>query len=211
MSFINSLLLDRVAYGFAGSYEFATTQVLLKSGRSVRNAERSRPKYRCSAPFNNIQVEHRALVVNAFNACLGPVQVFRFFDRDDYLLDDVTIGTAVGGADETMQLIKPYTFGGTTTNRNITKPVDSTVDYDRGEEVLGAAPALTLTEDDVSLAFTVDYLTGIVTFTSSAAKVIRATGWFDVPVHFEHDLLTFARNEQNAHTSDIDLVEDTFA
>ena len=189
----------------------------LTSGRTRRNAERSRPLYRYTAPFNNIQADHLATVISAFNACLGSTHSFRFFDRNDYLLDGVSIGTADGTTDQTLQLIKPYTFGGTTVNRTITKPVDSAVDYSRGTAQLGAAPAFVITEENLTaspqvaatpISFSLDYDTGIVTFTSTAGYTIRATGWFDVPVYFEHDTLAFATNNLNAHSADIDLVED---
>ena len=209
MSWIDSpLLLDRVAYGFMVSRIFVVTQVQLFSGKDKRNAETTRPRHRCEAPYSNIQADHHALVVDAFNACLGPVHSFRFFDRMDYLLDDVIIGTADGGTDQEIQLIKPHAFGGQTTDRIITKPVDSAVDYQRGEEVLGAAPAYIITADNTPISFSIDYTTGIMTLTETLDEVIRATGWFDIPVHFEHAQLSFSINEKNAHSSDIDLIED---
>lgn len=216
MSFINSLLLDRVAYGFTGGPTWMTTKVMLRSGRVRRNAERSVPLHRYTLPYQNLQPEHRADVIEAFNACRGSLHSFRFFDRNDYQLDAVNIGTADGTTDQEIQLIKPYTFGGTTVNRTITKPVDSTVDYGRGTNRLGSAPAFVITAENPSaspvtatpISFTMDYSTGIVTLTSTNGYVIRATGWFDVPVYFEHDELQFSTNELDAHTTDIDLVED---
>lgn len=208
MSFINSLLLDRVAYGFAGGPTFATTQVKLHSGINRRNAERSRPLHRYSASFMNIQSEDLGVVVAAYNACLGATHSFRFFDRMDYKLDDEVIGTADGTTDQELQLIKTYSFGGTETERTITKPVDSTVDYGRGTNRLGAAPAFVIKADGTPISFTLDYSTGIVTFTASAGESITASGWFDVPVHFVHDELMFSVNNLDAHSADIELAED---
>ena len=192
MSFIDSRLLDRIAYGFKGGPTFSTTKVRLLSGRTKRNAERSLPLHRYTAPYDKISTEDHDTVLAAYMACIGSVHSFRFLDRSDYILDDVIIGTAVGGAGETMQLIKPYTFGSQTLNRNITKPVTG----------------ITLTEDDVSLAHTLNTSTGIVTFTSTAAKVIRATGTFDVPVYFDEDSMDFSYDNWAAHSTDIILLED---
>jgi uncharacterized protein (TIGR02217 family) len=190
--FIDDTLLDRVAYGFTGGPTWATTRVQLISGRTKRNAERSLPLHRYSAPYDRIQDTDHATVLAAYMACIGPIHSFRFKDRSDYQLSDVTIGTAAGGADETMQLVKPYSFGSETLERKITKPV----------------AGITLTEDDVGLAHTIDLLTGIVTFTSSAGKVIRATGEFDVPVYFDDDSMDFTFDNWAAHSTDVNLIED---
>lgn len=204
MPFINERLLDKVAYGFSGGPTWATTRVSLISGRSKRNAERSQPLHRYSAPFQNIKPEHYDLLIENYMVCLGPQSSFRFKPPTDFTLNDGIIGTAVGGTDETMQLIKPYSFGPVggeiLLNRNITKPVDSTVYTD--------AVALTLTEDDVGMSFTVDYETGIVTFTSTIGKVIRATGEFDVPVHFDEDSMDFDYSTLLSLSGDIILLED---
>ena len=211
MSFIDSLLLDCVAYGFSGGPTWSTTRVTLASGMVRRNAERERPVYRYTAPFNNLKQEQLSVVVQAFNTCLGGLHSFRFFDRMDYLLDDAVIGTADGSAGQEIQLVKPYTFGAQTINRPIKKPVDSMVDYGRGERTLGPAPAFAVTANGSPIAFTLDYTTGIVTLTGTAGHVIRASGWFDVPVYFEHDALNFALNNKNAHSTDVDLTEDLMA
>jgi len=192
MSFIDASLLDRVAYGFSGGPTWSTTRVKLISGRSKRNAERSLPLHRFTAPFNNIRPEHRDIIVDSYMACLGPVHAFRFKDYSDFELLNVVIGVAAGGAGETMQVIKPYTFGTETLERKITKP----------------NVGLTLTEDDVSLAHTLDPLTGIVTFTSTVGKTIRATGTFDVPVFFDDDNLDFSFETWEALSVDIVLEED---
>lgn len=204
MSFINERLLEKVAYGFDGGPTWATTRVVLVSGRSKRNAKRSQPLHRFTAPFQNIQPTHYELLIDTYMACLGPVHSFRFKCPSDYILNDVIMGTAVGGVDETMQIIKPYSFGPAggefLLNRNISKPVDSTVYTD--------ATPLTLTEDDVPLAATFNYITGIATFTSSLGKVVRVTGEFDVPVHFEEDILNFDYSTLEALNGDIVLLED---
>jgi uncharacterized protein (TIGR02217 family) len=211
--FIDDRLLDFVAYGFRGGPTWATTKVGLVSGHVRRNAERSLPLYRFSAPYDRIKPEHHSKVISAYNACLGPVHSFRYKDRADFELDDVIIGTAVGGVDETMQIIKPYEFGPTPTvvNRVIKKPVDSTK-YNIANGYQTDAVALSVTEDDgggpVPLAHSVDYDTGILTFTSTATYIIRVTCEFDTPVMFDDDRLEFVYQTFKAHSAEIVLLED---
>jgi uncharacterized protein (TIGR02217 family) len=218
MAFRDERLLELVGYGFTGGPTFSTTRVSLVSGHERRNAERSRPKYRYTAPFDAIDTSHQDIVIGAYVANLGPVHSFRFKDWADYTLDNEELGQAVGGGED-MQLVKNYTFGDPavpgfnwTVTRPITKPVDSTR-FTKAAGYVTDSVALTLTEDTgggpAPLAFTCDYTTGIVTFTATAGAIIRAaTGEFDVPVHFDDDSLDFTFQNWRAHSTEIVLVED---
>lgn len=194
--FIEDRLLTRVAYGFSRGPGFLTTAVTLHSGRVARNAERSTPLFRYSAPYKNLKPQHLILVETAFMACLGRLHGFRFKDHVDYQASVENIGTSDGSTDETMQLIKTYTFGSESTVRAIKKPVAGTV---------------SLFEDGVPLASSVDTTTGVVTFTSSVGKVITATFEFDVPVMFVDDDLQFNLVNLSAHSGEINLMEDLTA
>ena len=199
MSFIESRLLTKVAYGFSGGATFQTTRVKLYSGYVARNAERSMPLYRYSAPYNALSLTDHAIVVAAFNACLGGVHGFRFKDHSDYSATGEVIGTGTGATDQTLQLTKTYTFGSTSLVRTIKKPVAGTVQ---------------LYEDGSPLSSTVDTTTGIVTFTSSAASpnvTITADFQFDVPVMFADDDLSFSYVEKLVQSTEINLVEDLSA
>ncbi len=192
MAFIETQLLSKVSYGLGSDPTFLTTRVALFSGIIVRNAERSLPLFEYNAPYQLIGEADHAVLYAAFLACLAGLHSFRFKDWADYQLITETLGTAAGGADETMQLIKTYTFGANSTVRNIIKPT-------------GQA---TLFEDGGALASSTDTTTGIVTFTSSAGKVITATVDFDVPVMFMNDKLQSNFNNWQAHSTDINLLED---
>lgn len=218
MAYRDERLLELVGYGFSGGPTFSTTRVELVSGHERRNAERGRPRYRYSAPFDAIDTDHQDLVIAAYIANLGPVHSFRFKDWADYTLDAEELGTAAGTVDETMQLVKNYTFGDPaapgffwTVTRPITKPVDSTR-FTKANGYVADAVALSLTEDTgggpTPLAFTCDYVTGIVTFTATAGAKIQASGEFDTPVHFDDDTLDFTFQNWRAHSTEIVLVED---
>lgn len=196
MAFIETRLLDKVRYGLESSPTFLTTKVSLYSGIVARNAERSLPLHEYNAPFEAIDEDDHAAIVAAFIACKGGLDSFRFKDWADFEGTLETLGTAVGGAGETMQLIKTYDFGSGSTVRNIVKPV---------------AGSVSLFEDGVPLASSVDTTTGIVTFTSSAGKVITATYEFDVPVMFMNDKIQTNYDYWLLHSMDIDLMEDLAA
>lgn len=197
MSFIDARLLDCVAYGTEGGPTWATRKVPLKSGVVRRNATRSRPLYRYAVIYQNLQPEHHAEVIAAFNACMGGVHSFRLKDWADFEADNVQLADVGTGSAQQVQLAKPYTFGGETIWRPIYKPVSGTV---------------TLTADDAPLSATIDYDTGIASFTASIGDVIRWTGQFDVPVMFEDDVMSFSADSRGERglflTTDAALIED---
>lgn len=212
MSFYSDLLLDFAAYGFRTRRRWVTTRTGLRSGRVNRNGEVTRPKLFFIAPYDRIKPEHYERLESEFDVCQGGLHSFRFRDKQNHTLDNVVLGTATGATDETMQIIKPSrSFGGNVFNRIITKPADSTK-YTIANGYEHNAAALTLTEDTgggpVNLAFTVDYDTGIVTFTSSAGAIIRCSGEFHVPVFFADDELDFELTTYQAHSTQITLEED---
>ncbi len=197
MAFIESQLLIKVSYGLESSPSFVITRVGLFSGIIARNAETSLPLFEYNAPYQSIGEADHAVLYAAFSACKAGLHGFRFKDWADFNLAGEIIGTSVGGADETMQLIKTYTLGGQSTVRNIIKPTGQVV----------------LLQDGGALASTTDTTTGIVTFTaSSGGKVISvSSGEFDVPVIFTNDTFQSNFNQWQAHSTDVNLIEDRAA
>lgn len=199
MAFIEERLLDCVAYGTQGGPSWSTRRIPLRSGIVRRNAQRSRPLYRFILLYQNLNAEHHAAVIDAFNACRAGVFGFRLKDWSDFTAEDqlVAVGT---GAPQSIQLAKLYEFGNENASRPIRKPVVGSV---------------TLTADFAPLAATVDYTTGIATFTAGASDIVRWSGQFDVPVTFDEDELMFSADSRNAVglilTSDVTLSEDLSA
>lgn len=197
MAFVEARLLECVSYGTRGGPTWATRKVGLKSDIIRRNPRRSRPLYRYTVIYRNIQAEHHIEVVNAFNACLGGVFAFRLKDWADFEADDELISVLGTGSEQTIQLAKIYQFGDRNVVRNIRKPVEDTV---------------TMTADGAPLAVDVDYTTGMATFTAGSGDVLRWSGEFDVPVMFEDDSLSFSGDDKGAGglflNSDVSLLED---
>jgi uncharacterized protein (TIGR02217 family) len=199
MSFVEARLLDCVSYGTQGGPSFLTRRVPLRSGIIRRNPLRSRPLYRFMIVYRNLQPEHHAEVLHAFNACYGGAFGFRIKDWTDFQATDELIGLATGSA-QTVQLAKLYEFGNINISRPIRKPVDGTV---------------TLTANGVPIAATIDSTTGEATFNTTASQVVRWSGEFDVPVMFEDDDLLSSMDDKNEQglflTSDVTLIEDIAA
>lgn len=200
MAFVEARLLDCVAYGTQGGPTWKTRKVVLRSGITRRNPVRSLPLYRFNVVYRNLLPEHHVEVFEAFNACMGGVYGFRIKDWSDYLAEDVLLPVLGTGAPQSVQLTKPYTFGSLSIARRIRKPVDGTV----------------IVEADGSpISASVDYTTGVATFTAGSGDVLRWSGEFDVPVMFADDQLLFSQDNKNAEglflTSDVSLEEDTGA
>jgi uncharacterized protein (TIGR02217 family) len=208
---IDDLLLDFGAWGYRSQRVWLTTRVPLNSGRERRNAERSRPRMMFKVPYDRVPDSMRAQLAGAFDACMGPVFNFRFRDKQDNQAVDIELGTAVGGG-ESMQLIKPYTFGPLSYERVIKFPADANK-YNKAGGYHHDATPLALTEDTgggpVALSgVSCDYSTGLVTFNATAGAVIRATFEFHVPVHFDDDVLDLVFTTYGHHSTDITLIED---
>lgn len=199
MAFIETRLLDCVSYGTAGGPTWATRRVGIKSGVIRRNPRRSRPMYRFQILYQNLLESDHAEVIAAFNACMAGVHGFRIRDWSDYQASDefVTLGT---GAPQSVQLAKLYEFGVQNVSRPIRKPVSGTV---------------TLTADGLPQAASIDYTTGIATFTAPLGDIVRWSGQFDVPVMFEDDELFFVAESRSGNslvlTSNVNLLEDLSA
>lgn len=200
MSFVEARLLDCVSYGTQGGPTWKTRKVQLRSGITRRNPIRSRPLYRFNVIYRNLLPEDHIEVINAFNACYGGVYGFRIKDWSDFVADDELIPVLGTGSPVTTQLIKTYTFGNRSVTRPIRKPVTGTV---------------TLTDDGSPLSASIDYTTGMATYTGSVGGIIRWSGEFDVPVMFQDDELMFSGDDKGANglflTSDVGLEEDLSA
>lgn len=198
MAFIEERLLDCVSYGTSGGPTWRTRRISLNSGVVRRNAMRSRPLYRFSVLYKNLDPLGHKAVYDAFNACMGGLHSFRLKDWHDFEAVDEQFALATGSS-QTVQLTKTYSFGAQSLARPIRKPVSGTV---------------TLKHNGTPFSPTsVDYTTGLVTFTTTAGHVVSWSGEFDVPVMFEEDELPFSGEDRGAAglflSGDVMLVEDT--
>lgn len=196
-----------VAAAWEGGPRWRTDIVTGRSGVEKRNSPwaHGRRRYRVSVPQGR-HVEREALIA-FFHGRRGPLYSFRIRDWSDYksgvanvsvAADDQTLGTG-DGSDTTFQLVKLYDASGAEPyTRNITKPRNGTV--------LVAVDGVTKTE---GTDYTIDYTTGIVTFTTAPGSGLSVTAGFqfDVPVRFEDEELPATFTVGDIEGSDERLVE----
>ena len=179
MSYIESRINDNeIIFETAGGPAFATNIVVTHSGREKRNANWSQARGRWELGERVMHQSELEAIVKFFRAVQGRALGFRFKDFADFTVTTANgrLGTGVGNGGVAYQMKKRYTQGTQNIDRDIKKPISSTVKVfvDAVEQLSG---------------YTLDVNTGIVTFSSSksAAQVLTWSGEFDLPVRFDTD------------------------
>lgn len=169
------------------------------NGKTRRNGRWLYPKHKYNAQFLNLPKADQQHVLAAFHVAVGQLHCFRFKDWNDYEAvsaagdwEPMLLPTA--GTMTPAQLFKRYVFGSGTKDRRIQAPVSATV---------------VVLRNGVPVSATVDYETGLVTpLANWVAGDYTWTGEHDVWVRFNSDYNAFAIGNKNAHTSDIELIEE---
>lgn len=180
MAFHDVRLPESIARNYVGGRGFLTVIVPILSGFEARDIKWSiaRGRWRLGFPLDEDQYE----TVTAFFYCRsGRGHSFRLKNWHDYKLGDdgtdtyQSIGTA-DGIEVDFQIYKRYSSGGINYDHTLTKMVAGTVRVwvDDVEQVSG---------------WTVDLLTGIVTFSVAPADTLDVAVLceFDTPVRFDVD------------------------
>ena len=186
MAFPEIRFPDNISRGARGGPERRTQVVELASGDEERNASWANSRRRYDVAYGIRRADDLAAVVAFFEARNGRLYGFRYKDWADYKSSlpsqaitptdqQIAIGTGTATA---FSLIKRYTSGAQTWVRTIAKPIAGTVRI-----ALGVVEQMS--------GWTVDAITGVVTFTSApgGGVIIRAGFEFDVPVRFDTDML----------------------
>lgn len=203
MAFHDVRLPIEIERNAKGGPRFNTTINELFSGHEKRNVNWSKTKGKWTVGYG-LEYKDQLLddVIAFYYARQGMAHSFRFKDWSDYEIGNFvtetpqTIGTG-DGAEVDFQIEKRYVSGSQTFHREITKPVDGTVRVWKSgvEQVSG---------------WTVDLLTGIVTFSVAPANgvTIAVLCEFDVPVRFGSDDLDIDMEIYNAGSApEISIVE----
>ena len=175
-----------VALGARGGPERATDIVTLASGREERNSRWARSRRRYNAGYGVKSRADMQAVLAFFEERRGRFHSFLWRDALDQSSHggdgtptplDQAIGTGDGTA-TTFQLVKIYGASFDPYVRPITKPVAGTI-------------RVAADGSELMTGFTVDTLTGIVTFAVAPGEdaAITAGFLFDVPVRFDTDRL----------------------
>ncbi|PYE88393.1 DUF2460 domain-containing protein [Phyllobacterium leguminum] len=171
-----------VSFGATAGPEWRNEIVTLTSGHEKRNARWAQSRRHFDAGTGLRSLDDLKQVLAFFEARRGSLYAFRFRDPFDHVAKDERIGTG-DGRTAIYPLVKRYGDGADAYVRPIGKPVAGSVKI--------AVGGVEMVEGE---AFTVDGLTGIVTFAADtiplADKPVTAGFVFDVAARFDTDRLT---------------------
>jgi len=203
MAFHEIRFPDDIAFGARGGPEFNTSVIITGGGFEQRNINWARARRRYDVAHGVKTPAQFDVLLAFYLARQGRAHGFRFKDHADFAMPQQSIGSG-DGATTQFQLFKRYASGGIDYDRAIAKPVAGTV-----QVWLDAAP------QSEGVDFSVDYTSGLITFTIAGSpsepapgRDVRASCEFDVPVRFDTDLMS-AENAsfETMRWSGIELVE----
>lgn len=183
MAFHNVQLPVQVERGAQGGPSFKTTILELSSGYEKRNIDWQRVRGEWDLAYGIDTKEDHEEVLAFFYARQGKAHSFRFKDWGDFTIGDDANDTpqeiaTADGVGTQFQIVRRYADAGATFDREITRPVDTTV------------RVFVNTVEQLS-GWSVDVSTGVVTFTVAPTldDTIEVICEFDVPVRFDIDHL----------------------
>lgn len=181
-------LPEEVEKGAQGGPQFSTTIATLANGYEQRNRNWASARATYDVSYGIDGPDLYGEVLAFFYTRGGMFHSFRFKDWSDYTIgdDDTDTPESIGtgdGVTATFQISKTYISGIYTYVRDITKPVSGTVRV----FVNGV-------EKTITTHFTVNLLTGVITFTLGNeppnGETVAVICEFDVPVRFDTDLVS---------------------
>lgn len=188
MAFHDVVFPEDYSRGAVGGPEFRTTVVTTGTGYEQRNADWATARGRWDLSRLLYNESTREATIAFFRARQGRAHSFKFLDWADHFVGMVWVGNVLthngahnfatgNGSATAYQIYKVYDSGGHTERRNITRPKSAIKVYLNGVEQVSG--------------YTVDYATGIITFSVAPGGGV-AIGWsgeFYVPVRFDTDAL----------------------
>lgn len=182
-TFIETQFPPDISYNSQGGSGFNTTVFEATSGFEQRNINWSASRAKYDVAHGIKHKSDMDIIVDFFMAMRGKAYAFRYKDWGDFQIANQEIGVG-DGTTVAFQLIKVYSdpLALQTFTRTIKKPVNGSLT----SVLVAGAP---------NTNFTLDYTTGILTFTAGHAPTVGQTVViayieFDVPVRFDTDDLT---------------------
>ena len=186
MAFHDIRFPDNISRGARGGPRRRTQVVTLASGAEERNASWADSRRAYDASFGIRRADDLAQVIAFFEARNARLHAFRWKDWADYKSCppsgtpdplDQELGTG-DGETTAFQLVKRYASGAQAWTRTITKPEAGTV-------------RVAIDGVEQGSGWSVDALTGIVTFDAAPGAGVALTAGFafDVPARFDTDEL----------------------
>lgn len=198
MAYHNEVFPTNISHGSKGGPGFKTDVIVFGSGSEKRNIDWAKTQCKYNVAWGIHLNEDITTLLNFFRARMGMAHSFPYKDWGDFEGTGELIGT--GDAVETQfQLIKTYDSGGYDDYvRDITKPKPGTVKIyiDAVEQTSG---------------WSIDPLTGIVTFTAAPGDTLLITADYEfyVPCRFDTDYFPISLDYYEAHSMpDVPVIED---
>lgn len=173
------------SFGFTSEPQYSVTAIETAGGQEVRNRNWSRPRLRFTATVGPRAAEDIQIALNFWHGVGGMAYGFRFEDGADYKscfvhLDPSSTDQPLepsADSPSSYQLLKRYTIGTRSQDREIYKPRTGTI-------LIAEDGVLLVEETD----YTLDYDTGLVTFVGpEPSGVLTWGGEFDVPARFDSE------------------------
>lgn len=201
-----------IAQDLTGGPEYSTTVVVLASGVEQRNQNWDSPRRRYRLTKDLTDPAKIAEIVSFFQNRKGKAHSFKLKDAQDFYVGMDYVSNVLSftgqhafatgdGSTTAFQLQKRYLSGGYEEDRKITRPVDPGVGAIR---IYVNAVLKTVTVD-----YTINYSTGVVTFTSAPpnGQTIAWAGEFRVPARFDTDHLELEARGAVYAVARLDLIE----
>lgn len=174
-----------LSFGFVSEPMYVVSVIERASGVESRNRSWSRPLYRYTALLGPRVEGDVQDALEFYHAVGGRAYGFRFRDPVDYL--SCRVGQTLSAVDqplyllsgyspESYQMVKEYSYGALTQQREIYKPVLGTI--------LVADNGVLKTE---SVDYSIDYARGLVELAFTPVGPLTWGGEFDVPVRFDSE------------------------
>lgn len=189
-------LPDRLGYGSTLGPGFNTNLIVLDSGFKHAASRWDKPRRRYTLSLKNRKHDEIAEIISFYHVMMGQTTAFRFKDQVDFTSadngqDDPGVSDQVlAPVSGVWRLIKTYSQTSNPYTRLITKPVSGTV---------------VLRDGGVIVTPTIDYETGIITYTPSGT--FTASFEFDVKVRFNSPLRTSIDDYDALACEDLELIE----
>lgn len=194
--FHNILFPEKIAYGTIASLRFATEVAEGANGAEFRNIALKKPRQIFTLKMGAKNKADLQEILNFFRNRAGRAYGFLFKNIDDFFATGEMLAIA-DGITSSFQLTKTYDDGTHQHIRNITKPKEA---------------SLRIYLDGVlqTSGYTLEPLTGIITFDSPPANEVSITADYEffTPVRFNQDEISYAITDHNAYEiADIQLIE----
>jgi len=171
-----------ISFGSKGGPRFNTDVVIIGSGFEQRNINWSQARCEYDVAYGVTTGEQLQSLIKFFRARWGKAHGFRYKDWADY---SAVAQLCLEITSQTFQIQKIYESGSENYTRTIKKPISSgMLVYDNG----------VLQES----GWSVNTVTGVITFSGTPTGPITCTFQYDVPVRFDTDQLSTSLENYNA-------------